>query len=137
MWLPRSVFSACALTAMGLSLPASAQPAADWTSAQPVSIVMTNFKFTPNELRLHHDTVYRLEFTNRGHSDHNFTSPELFSAVSIAPEDRGKVIDGKVEVDEGQTVTVRIEARQPGSYPFHCSHFLHASFGMTGTATIE
>lgn len=134
---PRSVFFACALTAMALSLPASAQPAADGAGAQPLSVVMTNFKFTPNELRFHHGTAYRLEFTNRGTSDHNFTSPEFFSAVSIAPEDRGKVVDGKVEVDEGQTVAVRVEALKPGSYPFHCSHFLHASFGMTGNATID
>ena len=57
--------------------------------------------------------------------------------MSIAPEDRSKVVDGTVEVDEGQTVAVRIEALRPGSYPFHGSHFLHASFGMTGSATID
>lgn len=128
---------AFALMAAAATLPAAAQPAADWANAQPVGVVMTNFKFTPNELRFHHGTAYRLEFTNRGTSDHNFTSPEFFSAVSIAPEDRNKVVDGKVEVDEGQTVAVRVEALKPGSYPFHCSHFLHSSFGMTGNATID
>jgi len=133
----RSVILAGALTAAALSLPASAQPAADWTSAQPVSVVLTNFKFTPDARRFRRDTVYRLEFTNRGRSDHNFTSPEFFSAVSIAPEDRGKVVDGTVDVDQGQTVTVKVEPLRAGSYPFHCSHFLHATFGMTGTATVE
>jgi|ERR1043166_224108 plastocyanin len=135
MSLPRLAFAAMAIAIA--TLPAAAQPAANAAGAQPLSVVMTNFKFTPNELRLHHGTAYRLEFTNRGTSDHNFTSPEFFSAVSVAPEDRSKVVDGTVEVDEGQTVSVRVEALKPGSYPFHCSHFLHASFGMTGSATID
>ena len=102
-----------------------------------LDIAMSNFAYTPNRLDLAAGSQYLLHFTNSGSSGHDFAAPEFFSAVTIAPEDRAKVSDGSVEVEGGATVDVRVTADKPGTYKIHCTHFLHTTFGMTGTAVIE
>jgi uncharacterized cupredoxin-like copper-binding protein len=123
---------------------ANAQPAqndaatsVDWSKAESVEIVMTNYSFTPKALQLRRNTPYRLHFVNNGSRDHNFDAPELFRAMILAPDDRAKVADGTIEVDEGKTMDVMVMPLKPGSYAFHCSHFLHVTFGMRGEATIQ
>lgn len=122
-----------------LSGAAVAQPAAsvDWQKAQVVEVVMTNYAFTPKSLRLRRGVPYRLHFVNSGSSGHDFTSPEFFSAVLVAPDDRAKVDGDEIEVAEGQAVDVKILPERSGAYRFHCSHFLHAMFGMTGEVAVE
>jgi plastocyanin len=55
----------------------------------------------------------------------------------VAPADQAKVVDGEVDVDGGQTVDVTLTIASPGNYKFHCSHFLHSAFGMTGEAVVR
>ena len=102
-----------------------------------VGIVMTNFAFTPDTVQFEVGVPYRLHFTNNGSNDHSFSDSQLFASATIAAEDAGKIHDGTVEVPEGQIVDIRFVATKPGSYRFHCSHFLHASFGMRGTAIVQ
>ena len=109
----------------------------DWSKAQSVEIVMTNFTFMPKALQLRRDTPYRLHLVNNGSSDHSFDAPELFRAMITAPDDRAKVEGGSIEVERGKTVDVMVVPSKPGSYAFHCSHFLHTTFGMRGEATIQ
>ena len=102
-----------------------------------IDIAMSDFAFTPDKLDLAAGSQYELHFTNAGTKSHDFTSPEFFAAVTVAPQDRAKVSKGAVEVEGGETVDVRITAGKRGTYPFHCSHFMHSTFGMTGNAVIE
>jgi plastocyanin len=102
-----------------------------------IDIAMSDYAFTPNKLDLLAGSQYELHFTNAGSKGHDFASKELFAAVTVAPEDRAKVEDGGVDVDGGATVDVRITANKPGTYNFRCTHFMHATFGMTGTAVIK
>jgi uncharacterized cupredoxin-like copper-binding protein len=128
-----------AMLSLCLSGAAVAQPApsADWQKAQVVEVVMTNYAFTPKSLRLRRGVPYRLHLVNSGSSGHDFTAPEFLSAVLIAPDDRAKVNGDEIEVAEGQAVDVKILPERPGAYAFHCSHFLHSMFGMTGEAVVE
>lgn len=117
---------------------ASAQTAPDWSTAQKITISMSNYAFTPATLQLRAGTPYHLVFTSTVTKDHNFASPELFAAGTIAPEDKAKVSDkGEVEVDDGGTVDVRFIPQKPGTYPFECTHFLHATMGMTGQVVVQ
>lgn len=104
---------------------------------QQIAIQMSNFAYAPNAIEMLSGSDYLLHFTNTGSTGHDFASPELFAAVTMAPEDRAKVADGSVEVEGGATVDVRVTAVKPGTYKFRCTHFLHTSFGMTGTAVIH
>jgi uncharacterized cupredoxin-like copper-binding protein len=121
----------------GMAHAQSVPAAGDQPSGQIVQVVMADFSFAPNTLQFHANQPYDLRLTNSSGHGHSFTAPEFFAAVGIAPKDQSKVVRGEVEVDGGETVDVRFVPSRTGTYKFHCSHFLHASFGMTGHAVIQ
>jgi uncharacterized cupredoxin-like copper-binding protein len=119
-------------------LVATDAAAADAPAAkQDIQIVLSNFSFTPNNLRLQRNTSYVLHLMNSASGGHAFSAPELFAAVMIAPEDRGKIMGGKIEIAAGQSVDIAITPITAGTYPVVCTHFLHQSFGMRGEAVVE
>ena len=109
----------------------------DWSRAQTVQVVMTNYAFTPNALQFRSNTPYHLRLVNNSGHDHSFDASDFFAAVGIAPEDQIKIAAGRVEVEGGHAVDLRIVPVKPGTYEFHCAHFLHSTFGMTGDAQIQ
>lgn len=104
---------------------------------QDIGIVVQNFSFTPNVLRLQRNTTYTLHLTNRATGGHSFSAPELFGAVTIPQEEKAKIDGGKIEVPPGQTVDVTFTPIKAGTYRIVCSHFLHSTMGMHGEATVE
>jgi uncharacterized cupredoxin-like copper-binding protein len=121
-------------TAQAQNAPAPA--AADWSTAQTVQLDMADFAFTPKALQFNANKPYDLRLTNKAGHGHSFDAPEFFAAVTVAPEDQAKVVKGEVEVEGGQTVDLKFVPTVSGAYKFHCSHFLHASFGMTGDVVV-
>ncbi len=104
---------------------------------QLVTITMSNYAFDPGTIALLAGSDYELHFVNNSSKGHDFSAPEFFAAVAVAPEDRAKIKDGAVEVDEGATVDIRLTAGKKGAFKVRCTHFLHSTFGMTGTVTVE
>jgi len=127
----RSVIAAAAFAALVF------QSAAAQETSKAVEIDMSNYAFAPSALTFQSGQSYTLHLVNKSGKDHSFSSKAFFAAVDVAPADQSKIDGGEVEVDDGQSVDIAFTARTPGSYPFECSHFLHASFGMTGTAVIR
>ena len=113
-------------------VPASAAPAGD-----QIEVSLSNFSFTPNMLRLQRNTSYTLHLMNNASGGHSFSAPELFAAVMIAPEDSGKIANGRIEIPAGQAVDVHLTPMTAGTYQIVCTHFLHQTFGMRGSAIIE
>jgi plastocyanin len=126
-----ALFSVMALTQAGQA------QSPDWSHAQPITVELSSFKFTPATLTLQHGTPYRIRFTNSSSGGHDFVAKELFDASTIAPEDRAKLRKGGVAVDGGESVEIRLVPNQAGSYKSHCSHFMHSSFGMTGEVIVR
>jgi uncharacterized cupredoxin-like copper-binding protein len=104
---------------------------------QDLQITLSNFSFNPNSFRLQRTMTYAIHLTNSASGGHSFSAPGLFAAVTVAPEDRAKIVNGKVEIPAGQTVDITVTPMMAGSYPIVCSHFLHSTFGMKGEAVIE
>ena len=133
-----AVASLSALLAAGPALaqntPAPAAP--DWSNAVTVPLALANYEFTPKDLQFHANLPYHFRLTNNAGGGHSFDAPEFFAAVSVAPEDRAKIVKGEIEVEPGQTVDVKFVPTVAGTYQFHCSHFLHSSFGMKGTVVV-
>ena len=109
----------------------------DWSQAKPITIELSSFKFTPASEALQRGTVYRLHLVNTSSGGHDFVAREFFAGSMIAPEDRAKITNGGVDVEGGGSVDVRLIPNRAGSFKAHCSHFLHSSFGMTGTITVQ
>lgn len=97
-----------------------------------VPVELANFSFTPETLRLHAGETIDLRLTDTAGGGHDFAAPEFFAAARIDPADAAKVRQGKVEVHGGETVDVRLTVPAAGHYELHCSHPLHAAFGMRG-----
>jgi uncharacterized cupredoxin-like copper-binding protein len=123
------------LLPLALLLTASASLAQDGPTR--LSVDLSNFKFEPSTLTLHHGQSYTLHLVNRSGGSHDFVAKTFFAAAQIADGDRGKVKNGEVELGGGETADVHFTAPKPGSYPVKCSHFMHATFGMTGTIVVE
>lgn len=123
------------LVALVLAVPASAQSDDDWKRADAVEVRIKSFSFTPSVVHMKAGVPVRLTLVDEK-GGHNFSAPEFFSAAQIAPEDRGKVPNGKVELEGGETLTIRI-VPSVGTYKLNCTHLMHTSFGMKGKIVVE
>ncbi|HEY1709325.1 MAG TPA: cupredoxin domain-containing protein [Rhizomicrobium sp.] len=124
----------CALLS---SAPAFAQSAPDWSMAKRVDVSLSNYAFSPSELRLQRGVPYVLHFTNTAAKSHDFSAPAFFSASTIAADDRAKVVKGAVELDENASADVKLIPNTSGAYELRCTHFMHAMLGMTGKVVVD
>jgi uncharacterized cupredoxin-like copper-binding protein len=115
-----------------LPAPLSAQDA-----PTTVTIELSSFRFSPNMVHLDHGKPYVLRLVNISDGGHDFMARDFFAAAQVDPTDRGKIRNGRVEVDGGGQVDVRLTTPSPGAYKLRCSHFMHAPFGMTGQIVVR
>ena len=125
------------LAGMFLMLAGSPATAADAPTRQDIQVTLSNFNFAPNMLRMQRNMSYAIHLVNSASGGHSFSAPGFFAAVAVAPEDRSKIVNGKVDIPAGQTVDITVTPMTAGSYPIVCTHFLHSTFGMKGEAVIE
>ena len=124
---------------LGIALSGSAAALAEtpaWDQAEQVNIELSNFAFSPAALQLHPGQVYRLHFVNKGSGGHNFAARAFFSAARIDPRDMAIVQKGSVELGKGEARDVRL-VPAAGAYKVKCTHFMHSTFGMKGSITVN
>jgi uncharacterized cupredoxin-like copper-binding protein len=102
-----------------------------------VGIDLSNFRFAPSTVTLKSGQPYVLHIVNKASGGHDLVAKAFFAAATIAPADRKLVSHGEVELDGGETVDVHLTAPAAGKYEMHCSHFMHSTFGMTGSIVVE
>ena len=122
---------------VGLGATTGAAQTPDWSQAKPLTIELSSFKFTPSTEMLQHGTAYRIHFVNASSGGHDFVAKEFFAGSIVAPEDRAKITNGGVDVDGHGSVDIKLIPNRTGSFKVHCSHFMHSTFGMTGTITVQ
>ena len=125
------------LLAAGLTLGATASSAQtpDFSHAAAVEVVLKSFSFTPATLHLRAGAPVRLTIRD-AKGGHNFAAPKFFATARIAPEDARRVRGGKIELEGGEAVTIRL-VPAAGTYKLTCTHFLHTSFGMKGSIVVD
>ena len=125
-----------AILAVFLALAVLASPApAQNEAAETVEIVLADFSFTPETLRLRAGRPVTLRFVNRGSGGHNFKARDFFNAAAY-PDGQSAPDRGTVELDEGESASVTL-VPAAGEYSLHCSHFMHTTFGMRGAIVVE
>jgi uncharacterized cupredoxin-like copper-binding protein len=105
------------------------------SGGETVTVLLSNFSFDPEHIRLQAGRPIRLRLVNESDGGHNFSAPAFFTASSFPPGSSPPT-DGTIEVASHQTVEVPLVPRQPGTYPLKCTHSLHALFGMTGAIEV-
>ena len=91
-------------------------------NARDVRVEVTNFAFTPNEIRLPKGTDVNLALHNGTGVMHDFNAVALHLHVNIAP---------------GDTTVVGLRGLQAGRYEAYCSVDGHADLGMRATVVVE
>ena len=129
-------------TAMAMAMAvllgsAHAQGAPDWSSAKRIEIGLSSYAFSPAELHLQRGVPYVLHFTNAAAKSHDFSAPAFFSASTVAPDDRAKLVKGAVELDENASTEGKLIPNTSGAYEVRCTRFMHAMLGMTGKVVVD
>lgn len=121
-----SRLASAAFLSMLLASPAAAQP-------QAVTIGVYSFGFSPRPIRLRAGQPVTLTFVNQSNNGHDFTAREFFAASAISA---GAAPGGKIPLAGHETKSITLTPRA-GTYPAHCSHFLHSSMGMTDQIVVQ
>jgi len=102
---------------------------------QRIDVALSNFKFTPSTITLKHGQAYVLHLTSSG--GHAFAAKAFFDAATMRKAERAKAPGGKIGLDSDNSVEVHFIAPKAGTYKITCTHFLHTSFGMTGSFVVR
>ena len=116
--------------------PQVASASVDFSQAQTVEVALTNFAFTPTEIRLQAGKPYVLKLVDTASGGHDFTAPAFFAAARVAPEDAAKVAKGQIDLKGGETATIRL-VPAAGEFDLTCTHFGHAALGMKGKIVVQ
>ncbi len=116
--------------------------AADWSSAETVTVALSEFRFAPQQLEFRQGAPYRLRIENRGNLTHTFNSEGFFEAIAVQKLRSGENETAlpyvkNIVVAPGEVKDLYFLAVVPGSYDLRCSVILHDVFGMTGTVEIR
>jgi plastocyanin len=106
---------------MLLAVPAAAQ--------QPTNVVpvrLYSFGYGPSPLVLRAGVPVTLVFQNVSGSGHTFKAPAFFASSRMLS---GMTMQGEVHVMPHKSMSVTLIPVR-GTYPVHCSHFMHDQLGM-------
>src|SRR6266404_6258525 len=107
--------------AAGFTIINAAAVAADWSGAQPVTVVTSEYEFSPAKLTFKRGVAYRLHLENRGREQHEFTAPEFFKAVTLGNAEALNADRTEIEIPPGASKDLFFVAQQRGHYPLRCS----------------
>ena len=117
-----------------LALGAPAE-AADAAPARPVTVVASDYRFSPARLTFKRGLAYRLHIENRGKETHEFTAPAFFKAVELGDPAVLNADRTEILIPPGEAKDLSFVATKPGHYRLICSD--HDWAGMTGAISIK
>jgi uncharacterized cupredoxin-like copper-binding protein len=128
----RSKLIAITALAVGLGLAGAA-------SAQPtvINVQLSDFKFVPMQIDLRVGQPYVLHLVNTSGKSHDFSATAFFAAVALAPASAGKVHEGDVALDGGESADIALTPQRAGTYPLKCTHLFHEMLGMKGQIVVQ
>jgi uncharacterized cupredoxin-like copper-binding protein len=121
--------------AAALALVLAAATPLDWSRAQTVTVVATEYGFAPSRLTFRVGVPYRLHLENRGKELHEFTAPAFLKTVELGNPDALNAYRIEMVLRPGEQKDLYLVPRQAGRYPFACAD--HDWAGMTGEIIVE
>ena len=124
-----------AMAAVALGIAAlAAMAATDWSKAETVTVVTTEYGFEPNRLTFRAGMPYRLHLENHGKETHEFTAPGFLQGAEIRNPTAVNADRTEILVQPGEQKDVFLVPRR-GRYPLRCAD--HDWAGMTGEIVVE
>ena len=121
--------------AAALVLGLAATTPLDWSRAQTVTVVATEYGFAPSRLTFRVGVPYRLHLENRGKELHEFTAPAFLQSVKLGNPEALNADRSEVVLQPGAQQDLDLVPGQAGRYPFVCAD--HDWAGMTGEIFVE
>ena len=109
------------VAALVLAAPA---PAARPTNVVPIQLY--SYGYAPSPIVLRAGVPVTLIFQNVSGSGHTFKAPAFFAASKMVS---GMTMQGEVHVMAHKSMSVTVVPAR-GTYPVHCSHFMHDQLGI-------
>jgi uncharacterized cupredoxin-like copper-binding protein len=109
--------------------------AADWSKAQPVTVVAAEYRFSPARLTFKRGVAYRLHIENHGKELHELHAPAFFKAVELGDPAVLNADQTEILVQPGEAKDLIFVAKKAGHYRLICSD--HDWAGMTGGITVK
>jgi len=116
-------------------LAAQGAAAADWSQAQPVTVIAGEYQFAPAKLTFRRGIAYRLQLENRGKETHEFHAPAFFKTVELRDP---AVLDAdktEILVHPGEVKHLDFVPQKAGRYQLICAD--HDWAGMIGEITVK
>jgi len=115
-----------------LAAPAAAAPA--FPMGPTIQIAMTDHGYVPRTITLRAGRPYTLRFVNRSERGHDFTANAFLGQARVSPRDGYLLRHNKVDLDPGQSATLRIVAPQVhgARFEFHSQHLTDAASDLKG-----
>jgi uncharacterized cupredoxin-like copper-binding protein len=129
----RRLLSPVAIILITAALPAVA--AENGKQATPVTVIASDYHFTPDNLALKQGVTYRLRIENRGKELHEFNAPGFFQSVELGDPAALNPDRTEIAVPPGETKELVVTPKKPGNYRLICPD--HDWAGMTGKITVE
>lgn len=119
--------------ALVLVLAATTSP--DWSRAQSITVIATEYRFDPGRLTFRVGVPYRLHLENRGKELHEFTAAAFLKSVELGNPDALNADRSDMVLQPGEQEDLYLVPRLAGRYPFACAD--HDWAGMTGEIIVE
>ena len=115
--------------------------AADWDTAEEVTIELGEMYFSPKDFALEAGKPYILKIVNVGAVKHEFTAGGFFQTVATRKAETAQIevkvpFFTEIEVYAGETVDLYLIPLIPGTYDLKCEIEGHFEAGMFGTITV-
>jgi len=115
--------------------------AADWDTAQHLTIELSEFAFTPDDIALEAGQPYVITVLNVGAVKHEFTAGDFFGSVAFrkAEDASGEFkapAPHEIEVFAGKEIEMYMIPTTAGRYQLVCEIEGHLEAGMSGTIDV-
>lgn len=107
----------------------------DWAAAQTVTVVTTEYRFTPDKLTFRRGVPYRLHLENSGNELHEFTATAFFKILRIGNPEVLAQGAPEIVLQPKEQKDLYFIAEQSGRYQLTCAD--HDWAGMIGEIVIE
>jgi len=118
--------------AIGWAAPAIA---ADGAQPRPVTVIASEYQFSPAKLTFKRGVAYRLHVENHGKELHEFHAPAFFKAVELSDPTVLNADKTEILIQPGEAKDLTFVPRKPGRYKLICAD--HDWAGMTGAITVK
>ena len=116
-----------------VTVPAIA--AQDTKPATPVTVVASDYQFTPTKLSFKAGVTYRLRIENHGKELHEFNAPAFFKSAELGDAAVLNADRTEIAVHPGEAKELVFTPKRAGDYRLICPD--HDWAGMIGRITIE